>query len=59
MDLAEVGWRAVDWIVLARDGDKCRTLVNAIMNLLVPDNARKLSSGCITDGHWISAQLHS
>jgi hypothetical protein len=33
MDLGEIGWRGVDWIVLAKDRDKWKALVNAVMNL--------------------------
>jgi hypothetical protein len=36
MDLAEIGWSGVNWIGLARDRDKCRALVNTIMNPRVP-----------------------
>jgi hypothetical protein len=36
MDLGEVGWGDVDWIGLAQDWDKCRALVNVVMNLWVP-----------------------
>jgi hypothetical protein len=36
MDLGEVVWGDVDWIGLAQDKDKCRALVNAMMNLRVP-----------------------
>ena len=36
MDLQEVGGGYVDWIFLAQDRDSCRTLVSAVMNLLVP-----------------------
>jgi hypothetical protein len=35
MDLEEMGW-GMDWIELAEDRDKLRTLVNAVMNLRVP-----------------------
>jgi len=35
MDLQEVGCRYVDWIGLAQDRDRWRTLVSAVMNLLV------------------------
>jgi hypothetical protein len=36
MDLGEVGWDGVDWIDLAQDRDRWRSLVNTVMNLRVP-----------------------
>ena len=36
MDLQEVGCRCMDWIGLAQDRDRWRTLVSAVMNLQVP-----------------------
>jgi len=36
MDLHEVGCVYMDWIGLAQDRDRCRTLVSAVMNLRVP-----------------------
>ena len=33
MDFEAVG---LDWIDLAHDGDRCRAVVNAVMNFLVP-----------------------
>ena len=36
IDLQEVGCRYMDWIGLAHDRDRCRTLVSAVMNLRVP-----------------------
>ena len=36
MDLQEVGGVYVDWIGLARNRDRWRTLVSAVMNLRVP-----------------------
>jgi hypothetical protein len=44
-DLVEVGWGDVEWIDLARDTKKRRSLVNSVLNLRVPLNAGKLSSG--------------
>ena len=36
MALQEVGCGYMDWIGLAQDRDRWRTLVSAVMNLLVP-----------------------
>jgi hypothetical protein len=36
MDLVEVGWENEDWIGLAQNRDEGRTLVNLVLNLLVP-----------------------
>jgi hypothetical protein len=36
MDIWEVGWRGIDWIVLVKDRDRWRALENAVMNLQVP-----------------------
>jgi hypothetical protein len=35
MDLRETGWGRVEWIQLAQDRDRCRVLVNIVMNLRV------------------------
>jgi len=36
MDLQEVGCGYMDWIVLAQDINRWRTIVSAVMNLRVP-----------------------
>jgi hypothetical protein len=36
IDLVEVGWRDVNRIGLAQDRDRCRALVNSVLNLRVP-----------------------
>jgi hypothetical protein len=59
MDLGEVGWDDVDWIGLAQDMNRWRALVNSVLNLRVPWNAGKLSSGLTSTGISSSAQLHT
>jgi len=46
MDLQEVGNGIMDWIGLAQDRDRWRTLVNAITNLRVPYNAGNFLISC-------------
>jgi hypothetical protein len=36
MDIGEIGWDDVDWIGLAKDRNKWRAVVNAILILWVP-----------------------
>jgi hypothetical protein len=36
MDLREVGWEGVDWMLLSEDRDHWRALVNTVMNLRFP-----------------------
>jgi hypothetical protein len=33
MDLKEIGWDGMDWINLVQNRDKCRALLNTVMNL--------------------------
>jgi hypothetical protein len=58
MDLVEIGWSGVDWIGLAQDRDSYRGLANVVVNLRVPKNTRKVSSGCATGGLSSNVQLH-
>jgi len=39
MNFQEVGCGSMHWIDLAQDRNRCRALVNAVMNLRVPYNA--------------------
>jgi hypothetical protein len=36
IDLGEVGWGDVDWIGLAQDRNRCRAVVNSVLNLRIP-----------------------
>jgi hypothetical protein len=50
MNLGEVGWGGVDWIGVAQDRNRWRAVVNSVLNLRVPWNAGKLSSGLASSG---------
>jgi hypothetical protein len=36
MNVREIGWDGMDWLVLAQDRNQWRALVNTVMNLRVP-----------------------
>jgi len=36
MDVRKIGWKAVEWMYLARDTNKWQVLVDTVMNLRVP-----------------------
>jgi len=38
IDLQEVGWGGMDWIAVTQDWDRWWELVNAVMNLWVPQS---------------------
>jgi len=46
MDLQEVGCVYMDWIGLAQDRDRWRTLVSLVMNLRVPLNVGNFLTSC-------------
>ena len=46
MDLQEVGCGYMDWIGLAEDRDRWRTIVSAVMKLRVPRNAGSFLTSC-------------
>jgi hypothetical protein len=58
MNLVDIGLDELGWICLAQVGCRWRTVVKSVMNVRVPQNVGKLSSGYTMDGPSSSAQLH-
>jgi hypothetical protein len=58
MDLGEIGWEDIYWIGLTQDRNRWRFIVNVVMNLQIPLNAGRFSTGCTTSGLSSSAQIH-
>jgi hypothetical protein len=47
----------LDWIGVAQDRNRWRAVVNSVLNIRVPCNAEKLSSGLTSSGLSGSDQL--
>jgi hypothetical protein len=58
MELLEIKLNVVDWIGLAQDRYRWRSLVNVVMNLRVPKHTGKLPSGCTTCDLLCGTQIH-
>jgi hypothetical protein len=59
LDLGEIKWRGIDWIILTQHKENYRAFINAVMSLHVPQNSWNFSSGCTTGGLSSNAQLHT
>jgi hypothetical protein len=57
-DIREIGWVDIDWFDLVQDRNQWRALVNAVMNLRVPQHAGKFLCGCTIGSFSRRAQLH-
>jgi hypothetical protein len=58
MDDREIELDGMDWIDLDQDRDQWRVLVNTVMKLRIPKNARKFLSSCTVGGFLRKGQLH-
>jgi hypothetical protein len=58
LGLRELEWGHIDWIDLAQNGDRCRALVNTVLNRRVPFSVRKFLNGYGTISLSGKNQLH-
>jgi hypothetical protein len=57
-NLGKIGWRFMDWIVLAQDRSQWLILVNTASNLRVPYNSRNFVGGRETDRFLRRTQIN-
>jgi hypothetical protein len=58
MNVMEIGWGDMDWIVPAQDKGQWWAFVDTVMNLRIPYNFGNLLSSCTTGRFSRRAQLH-
>jgi hypothetical protein len=59
MDLREIGWDGVDWIDVTQNRNEWWVLVNTVVKIQVPHNARNFLSGYTISSFSRRAQLMS
>jgi hypothetical protein len=57
VDLREIAWGGMGWIVLAQDRDPRRALLNTVMNLRVPSIFYKFLNRPVSGGFSRKAQV--
>jgi hypothetical protein len=58
MDIKEIKWEDVDWILLAEDGDQWRVVMNTVMNHRISTKSWEILEW-LKDGYCLKGRLFS